>query len=80
MGHIDKATLKAHPVSPKGYTGVSSVYYADNMCAEDGMKKLKAIVNGYLGWSEPLGSKYSGLVLITPSRTSVAGKCGGTGP
>ena len=40
--------LKAHPISPNGYTGVSSVYFADNMCAEDGMKKLESIVNGYL--------------------------------
>ena len=41
------------------------------------MKKLEAIVNGYLAWSKPLGSKYSGLVLITPGRTAVQGKCGG---
>ena len=70
-GILTKLMLKAHPISPNGYTGVSSVYFADNMCAEDGMKKLESIVNGYLAWSEPLGSKYSGLVLITPGRTAV---------
>ncbi len=67
-GIISKLTVKAHPVPTNGYVAASSIYYADNMCEKDGLKKLSAIISGYIDFSKKLDKRYSGLVLLTPKK------------
>ena len=80
MGHFDKAYAESPPSIAKRLHRREQRLLCGQHVRGGWNEETKAIVNGYLAWSEPLGSKYSGLVLITPGRTAVRENAGEIGP